>query len=159
MTDRRNRTCPLCSHPLSVNDTLVFGRDHLSHLDCRQPQAMSPEERALLFFYCREHAVAECVACARRFALFELASIPRGGRTHLCPTCLADLTDSVRAHLDGCVMLPAEVRQKAHDLREAARSLTKQSHQLRDGADVLVAQAEAALEALRRTMRESPIRR
>jgi hypothetical protein len=55
-------------------------------------------------------------------------------------------------------MLPEEVRQRAHDVREAARTLSKRSHQLRDAADVLVVQAEAALEALRPAMRESPIR-
>jgi hypothetical protein len=156
--DHRNRMCPLCSRPLSADDTIAFGRYHLSHLDCRQPQALSPEERAILFFYCRDHAVGECVTCARRFALFELVSDPKGGRIHLCPLCLAELSDSVRAHLYGCAMLPAEVRKRAHDVREAARSLVKRSQQLRDAAHVLVAEAEAALEALRRAMRESPIR-
>ena len=156
--DHRNRMCPLCSQPLSANDTVVFGRYHLSHLDCRHPQALSPEDRALLFFYCQDHAVGECTTCARRFPLFELASDPKGRRTHLCPLCLADLSDSVRAHLYSCAMLPAEVRRRAHDVREAARSLVKRSHQLRDAAHVLVAEADAALEAFRQAMRESPIR-
>ena len=43
-------------------------------------------------------------------------------------------------------------------MREAARSLVKRSHQLRDAAHVLVAEADAALEAFRQAMRESPIR-
>jgi hypothetical protein len=158
MTDHRDQMCPLCSHPLSANDTIVFGRFHISHLDCRQPQAMSPEERALLFFYCRDHTVGECAACARHLALFELASDPKVGRTHLCPTCRVDLSDSIRAHLYSCATLPAEVRRRAHDVREAARSLAKRSYQLRDAADLLVVEAEAALEALRRAMRESPVR-
>jgi hypothetical protein len=69
------------------------------------------------------------------------------------------LTDSIRAHLYGCAMLPAEVRRRAQVAREAARSLVKQSQQLRDAADVAIREAEAALHALRETLRQSPIRR
>jgi hypothetical protein len=156
--ERRRRTCPLCARPIADDDTIVFGRHHLSHLDCRRPRALSPDERALLFFYCRDHPVAECVTCGRSFALLELASDPRGGRTHLCPVCFADLSHSLRAHIDDCTMLPAEVRRRAQEVREAARSLAKRSQQLRDTADVLVREAEVALECLRRAMRESPIR-
>jgi len=55
-------------------------------------------------------------------------------------------------------MLPAEVRRRAQVAREAARSLVKQSHQLGDAADVLLREAEAALYALRDTMRQPPTR-
>ena len=157
--ERRKRTCPLCARPIADDDTIVFGRYHLSHLDCRRPRTLSPEERALLFVYCRDHPVAECSTCSRRFALFELVSDPQSGRTHLCPGCLADLSDSLRAHINDCAMLPAEVRRRAQEVREAARSLVKRSQQLRDTADVLVREAEAALDSLRSAMRESPIRR
>jgi len=56
-------------------------------------------------------------------------------------------------------MLPVDIRRRAQVAREAARSLVKQSHQLSDAADVLLREAEAALHALRETMRQSPIRR
>jgi hypothetical protein len=43
--------------------------------------------------------------------------------------------------------------------REAARSLVKQSHQLCDAADVAIREAEAALHALRETLRQAPPKR
>jgi ribosomal protein L37AE/L43A len=156
--DRRDRTCPLCSRVMAADDTIVFGRYHLSHLDCRQPQALSPEERALLFFYCRPDPIGECARGTRSFRLFELASNPRNGQTHLCPLCREDLSARIRAHLYNCALLPSEVRRRAHDVREGARSLVKRSQQLRDTADVLPAEADAALEKLRQAMRESPVR-
>jgi hypothetical protein len=61
-------------------------------------------------------------------------------------------------HLYGCSMLPAEVRRRAQAAREAARSLVKQSGQLNDRVDVLLREAEAALYALRDTMRQAPTR-
>jgi len=47
-------------------------------------------------------------------------------------------------------MLPAEVRRRAQALREAARHLVKEGHQLRDKAEVLIQEAEAAVEETRR---------
>jgi len=55
-------------------------------------------------------------------------------------------------------MLPVAVRRRAQAAREAAQRLVKQSHQLSDAADVLLREAEAALYALRDTMRQAPIR-
>ena len=55
-------------------------------------------------------------------------------------------------------MLPAEVRRRAQAAREAARNLVKQSGQLSDRVDVLLREAEAALYALRDTIRQAPIR-
>jgi hypothetical protein len=121
---------------------------------------LSAEERTLLFIYCRDHQVAECVRCAGRFHLREVASLDSFGvRSHGCPRCHTDLTDRIRAHLYGCAMLPVAMRRRAQAAREAARSLVKQSHQLRDAAGVAVREAEDALHALRETMRQSPIRR
>ena len=53
-------------------------------------------------------------------------------------------------------MLPVEVRRRAHAARE--RRLVKESHELSDAADVLLREAEAALHALRDTMRKAPTR-
>ena len=52
-------------------------------------------------------------------------------------------------------MLPAEVRLREQDVRDAARRLTKHSSQLRDHADVLMREPEAASAALRETMQRT----
>lgn len=152
-------TCPQCSQTISPEDTIVFRHRLLGHLDCRRPRILSAEERTLLLIYCGDHQVAECVRCAERFHLQEVASRDSFGvHTHRCPQCHTDLTDRLRAHLYGCAMLPVEVRRRAQAAREAARSLVKQSGQLNDRADVLLREAEAALYALRDTMRKAPAR-
>jgi len=56
-------------------------------------------------------------------------------------------------------MLPEEVRGRARAARETARSLVKRSHQLLEAADLARREAEAALHALRETIRQSPSRR
>jgi hypothetical protein len=152
-------TCPQCSQTISPEDTIVFRHRLLGHLDCRRPRILSAEERTLLFIYCGDHQVAECVRCTGKFHLREVASLDSLGIcSHGCPWCHTDLTDSIRAHLYGCAMLPAAVRGRAQAAREAARSLVKQSGQLNDRADVLLREAEAALYALRDTMRKAPAR-
>jgi hypothetical protein len=149
--------CPSCGQTLSPEDTIVFGHGLLGHLDCRRPRVLSAEERTLLFIYCRDHQVAECIHCARRFHLRDVTSLDSLGiRSHVCPWCHTDLTDSIRAHLYGCAMLPVTVRRRAQAAREAVRSLVNQSRQLSDAADVLLREAEAALHALRNTMRQAP---
>jgi hypothetical protein len=155
--EQQGRTCPQCSQTISPEDTIVFRHRLLGHLDCRRPRVLSAEERYLLVIYCRHHQVAECVSCTGKFSLREVASTDSFGvRSHVCPWCHTDLTDSIRAHLYGCAILPAEVRRRAQAAREAARSLVKQSGQLSDRADVLLREAEAALYALRDTMRQPP---
>lgn len=159
MMDQQKPMCPQCSRIISPEDTFVFGHGLLGHLDCRRPRVLSAEERTLLFLHCRDHKVAECSTCRGQFLLWEVASLDRFGvRLHECLRCHADLTDSLRAHLYGCTMLPAEVRRRAQAAREAARNLVKHSHQLSDRADVLIREAEAALHALRATMRQ-PLRK
>src|SRR5438128_4359492 len=160
MAEQQTATCPQCSRTISPEDTIVFGDGLLGHLDCRRPRVLSAEERTLLFIYCRDHQVAECVRCAGKFRLREVASLDLFGiRSHGCPWCHTDLTDSIRAHLYGCAMLPAEVRRRAQAAREAARSLVKQSQPLRDAADPARREAEVTLHALRQTIRQSPSRR
>jgi hypothetical protein len=158
--ERQERTCPQCSRTISPDDPLVFSRRLLGHLDCRRPRVLSAEERTLLFMYCRDHQVAECVRCGGKFYLREVASLDSFGvRTHGCPGCHTDLTNRIRAHLYGCAMLPMEVRRRAQAAREAARSLAKQSSQEHvHSITQLVAEAEAALYALRDTIRQAPIR-
>jgi len=160
MAEHQIATCPQCSRPISPEDTIVFGYGLLGHLDCRRPRVLSAEERTLLFIYCRDHQVAECIRCTARFHLREVASLDSFGiRTYACGWCHTDLTDSIRAHLYGCAMLPVEVRRRAQAAREAARSLVKHSAEqdVRTIAQ-LVAEAEAALYALRDTIRLAPTR-
>jgi len=72
----------------------------VGHLDCRRACGPSAEELTLLFVYCRDHPVAKCVRCAGKFHLREVASIDQFGiRSHGCPWCHTDLTNSIRAHL------------------------------------------------------------
>jgi hypothetical protein len=156
--EHREITCPLCSRPIAPDDTVVFGHGHLSHLDCRQPQALAPEERALLAVYCRAHAVAECIACARSYRLSELVASASPGQ-HRCPRCGQSLLDSIRTHLYDCAMLPEEVRRRAQIARDTARELVKRGLQLRESADMLIREADSALEALRGSMRQAPVRR
>jgi hypothetical protein len=47
--------CPNCARDISSDDTLVFEQARPAHFDCKRPRALSPEERILLFAYCREH--------------------------------------------------------------------------------------------------------
>ena len=155
--ERQERSCPTCSRTISPDDTIVFGYGPLGHLDCRRPRLLSTEERTLLLIFCRDHQVAECVRCAGRLHLQEVASRDSFGvHTHRCPQCHTDLTDRLRAHLYDCAMLPVEVRRRAQAAREAARSLVKQSAQqhVRSIAR-LVAKAEAALYALRDAIRQA----
>jgi len=49
-------------------------------------------------------------------------------------------------------MLPAEVRRRAQVLCEAARRLVKGSRQLHDQADILIREAEVAVEESRRAL-------
>jgi len=159
MAEPQTATCPQCSLTISPEDTIVFGFGLLGHLDCRRPRVLSDEERILLVIYCRDHQVAECVGCTGRFYLREVTSLDLGVRAYKCPWCHTDLTDSIRAHLYGCAMLPEEVRGRARAARETARSLVKRSHQLLEAADLARREAEAALHALRATIRQSPSRR
>ena len=149
--------CAKCSQPIALTDIIESHDGHLSHVDCKRPQVLTPEERALVFLYCSGHVVARCPACDVSFRYNELAAdILGGGRTNMCPRCRRDLTENVRRHLYGCAMLPSEVRLRARTLREAVQRLVKQRQELSDNSDVLIRQAEAALfesqQALRAAM-------
>jgi len=153
-----NTKCPRCLQPISTSDSLAFHGDEIIHLDCRRPRNLSPDERVLLFTYCFDHEAAGCLACGRRFRQYELLSDPSSNHAHLCPRCCTDLTESLRAHLYTCAALPEEVRQASRAVRDVARRLVKQSDQLRDHADVLMREAEAAIAALHATMRRRVFR-
>ena len=127
----------------------------MTHVDCRRPRDLSPEERAILFRYCWNHAVAKCVACTGSFRQAELGGDLLSHRIHLCPRCRVDLTESVRGHLFSCAILPAELRLSAGATRDAARKLVAQRYQLSEDADRLIQEAEAAATTLREIMKQS----
>src|SRR5262245_2647368 len=150
--------CSKCSEPITLSDAIESNKGRLFHVDCSRPGMLSTEESALLFAYCYGHAVAYCLGCHLRFRLPELAGAA-GGRTNLGPRCRRDLSQTTRAHLYGCAMLPAEVRLRAQAVREAAQRLVKESQQLRDRSDVLIREAEAALFESQRALREAMSKR
>jgi phage FluMu protein Com len=152
--------CTRCSQPIALTDSIESDKGRLSHVDCKRPHVLTPEERALVFVHCSEHVVARCPRCQVNLRWTELAAdILDGSRTNLCPRCRLDLTEAVRAHLFRCSGLPLEVRLRAQELREAAQRLVKASQQLHDRSDVLVRETEAVLFERQRALRESMSRR
>jgi len=134
---------------IAPEDTFTIHRGRLSHLDCNRPRTLSPEERVLLFRYCWDHAAAECQGCAKGYRITELVSDLFSGRELLCPRCRSNLIASVRTHFANCTTLPAAVRQRAREVREAAQRLAKPSQELGDRADVVMHELEVARRALR----------
>jgi len=145
--------CARCLQVITPDDTFAFDRGQAAHLDCRKPRDLSHEERALLFMYCYEHVTVTCPDCARQLRQSELAADLLGHRSNLCPHCRIDLTAQLRSHLYGCITLPNEVRRRAREARITAQMLVKRTQELCDHADVLMREAEAAIAALRATMR------
>jgi len=148
--EQHGHSCPQCSRAISLGDTILVRNGRPAHLDCRRPRMLTPDERAVLFSYCLGHAVAECLACACLFHLGQLTA------DYVCPQCRRDLTETVRAHVYRCVILPAEIRVKMEELRTASEHLVKQSRELIDRSDVLHREAEVVLcerrQALRRAL-------
>jgi len=153
--------CSKCSQTIALADIIESNNGHLSHIDCKRPHVLTPEERALVFWYCSGHVVVRCPACDISYRYTELAADMVGGsRTNMCPRCRQDLTEAIRAHLFRCPMLPSEVQLRGRAVREAVQRLVKQSQELRDKSDVLIREAEAkvfeAQQALRTAMRKRP---
>ena len=147
--------CSRCQQSIAVDDTITLDSDEMMHLNCRRPRELSREERTLLFHYCVGHAVADCRPCADGFRQHELATDLSGNHTHLCPRCRADLTDSIRAHLYACAMLPEPVRIKTQALREVTQKVIEQSQKPADHAGQLSRETEAILVADRALIREA----
>src|SRR5262245_5968097 len=134
--------CTKCFQPIGLTDVIASDDGHLSHVDCKRPRTLTPEERALIFVYCSDHVLAQCPTCGSDVRAIELSADFLAADTNLCPKCWRDLTEEIRSHLFGCGMLPAEVRRRAQEVREAAGLLVKESQQLRDRSDVLIREAE-----------------
>ena len=154
---RMDIKCPLCQQVISPDDTVASVGYGLAHVDCKRPRSLSPEEHVLLYVYCWDHAVAECITCGASFRQEDLGADPFGSRTYECLQCRADLTESIRAHLAACATLPEQLRRRVEMAREVAQRLIKRSSQLVDRADVLMREVEAALDALHETQdRQNP---
>jgi len=152
--------CTKCFKPIALSDVIESTNGHLSHVDCKRPHILTPEERALVFVYCSGHVVARCPACDVSFRYMELAAdVLDGNRTNMCPRCRQDLTEAVRAHLFRCAMLPSELRLRAQAVREAAQRLVKETQQLGDKSDALIREAEIALFEKQRALREAMSKR
>jgi len=136
--------CPKCSQAIVDGDTVVWTGARIVHLDCRRPRALNFDEVAVLFAYCWDHAVAECVPCGRRYRQIELDS-----ELLRCAKCGSALIDSIRAHLHDCGLLPPTIRRRVLEAYERSRILVKLAQQLSDGADVLAREVEARLHATR----------
>jgi hypothetical protein len=150
--------CMKCFKPIALSDVIESNHGQLSHVDCKRPHVLTPEERALVFVYCSGHVVARCPACDVSFRYTELAADVLGG-SHMCSRCRLDLTEAVRAHLFRCAMLPSEIRLRAQAVREAAQRLVNESQQVRDRSDVLIREAEIALFEKQRALREAMSKR
>src|SRR5262245_16715327 len=98
--------CSKCSQPIALTDIIESDNGRLSHVDCKRPKVLTPEERALVFAYCWGHVVARCPVCDVGYRYTELGAdilggrhLAGGSRTNLCPRCRRDLTEAVRSHL------------------------------------------------------------
>src|SRR4029453_4812041 len=143
--EQQQGICPTFSKAISSDDTFVLDSGRLSHLDCRRPHFLSPEERVVLFRFCSDHRVAECEQCAKGYRLSELASDLFSGREHLCPQSRADLIGSVRAHLYNCAILPAAVLQTVRVAREVAQRLVTRGREVSEVGDARMGGLEGAL--------------
>jgi hypothetical protein len=114
--------CSKCAQPIGLTDIIELKNGHLSHVDCKRPHVLTPEERALVFVYCSGHVVARCPACDVSFRYTELAA-DLGQRTHEhVPSVSSGPYRTVRAHLFRCAMLPSEIRLRAQAVRETRPS-------------------------------------
>lgn len=140
--------CPLCRKPLSPDETVESVGYTMVHVDCGRPRSLSPEEYVFLYVYCWDHTIAECGRCAQKFRQDQFGSGPFSVSAYLCLRCQSDLTDSVRAHLLACSMLPEDLRRRVREARETTQRLLKQSQTLSDRVEVLRREREAALAEL-----------
>ena len=129
--------CSKCSGPIALTDITESTDGRRSHVDCVRPSNLTSAERQLIYVYCFDHVVEECLACNATCCWQQLGVDAIAGRTNMCPRCPRDLTDSIRAHLYGNAIAPPEVRRRVREVREAARRLVKESQQLRDTSDVI----------------------
>ena len=76
--------CTKCFKPIALSDVIESTNGHVSHVDCKRPHVLTPEERTLVFVYCSGHVVARCPACDISFRYNELAADILAGGARTC---------------------------------------------------------------------------
>src|SRR5262245_48617916 len=75
-------TCSTCSRPIALTDTIQSSQGYLSHANCAQHRTLTVDERTLLFVYCTDHVVGQCLRCSLSFRLHvEKLSLRMSART------------------------------------------------------------------------------
>jgi hypothetical protein len=52
-----------CGHLIALSDIIESADGRLSHVECARPRTLTADERHLLFVYCSDHVVAQCLSC------------------------------------------------------------------------------------------------
>ena len=114
---------------------------------------LSGDERYVLVTFCFNHQVATCRTCQRDLKLAETGGdTEERWRYHHCPSCRADLTDSLGLHILTCKAISLALGERV----ERSRRTIKESALLRAASEVLAAESEErAQRAWRRTMPDS----
>ena len=102
---------------------------------------LNPDEVALLVRVCRDHDVAFCDSCQKAYRLSELGSDPLTGyRFNYCGVCRNSVEAGVRAHLQDCPLIRAELADQRYARME------KMSHQLIDVSHVKIAESRERIQ-------------
>jgi hypothetical protein len=117
------------------------------------------DERVTLVIHCHDHAVAVCPSCAAVLQASDIGTDVVRGLRDFCSGCRADLTAVLREHLADCTWMRVQAlegRRRAREIQQQALETSKSSQQLRDRADVLAGEAEAAQQESREVKRGQP---
>jgi len=102
---------------------------------------LTEAEVALLVRICRDHEVAFCDKCQKRYRLSELGSdIIVGDRFDRCGQCQTNVKASVRAHLQDCPLIHAELIEGRYE------DTAKRSQQLVDASHVQIAESRERIQ-------------
>ena len=91
--------CTKCSQPIALTDIIESHNGDLSHVDCKRPHVLTPEERVLVFVYCSGHVVARCPACDISFRYNELAADILAGGARTCALGVVGNSPKPFAHI------------------------------------------------------------
>jgi hypothetical protein len=89
---------------------------------------LSPDERAILIRCSYDHHVAFCPDCASSYRIDGLGADLFRGKTDLCPQCRADLSDSIREHLESCRLVTRQRSQQGKGEERSIQAARLASH-------------------------------
>jgi len=102
---------------------------------------LSEAEVALLVRVCYDHEVAFCDKCQKAYRLHKLGSdIIGGDRFNRCGRCRTSVQASVRAHLQECPLIRAELSDRRY------AETAKVSQQLIDASHVRIAESRERIQ-------------